>query len=59
MLDRFGSLRGFDILLERFQSRRNLTVPVIYALIRPFGLCIEFLTVHTLFTYFLPIVVST
>ena len=55
---RFGSLNGFEILLSRFQSGRNLTVPVIYALIRPFGLCYELLTVHTIVKYLMPIVVS-
>lgn len=55
---RFGNLGGFQILLERFQSGKNLTVTVIYALIRPFGLCYEFLTVHTIVKYFMPIVVS-
>lgn len=46
------------MLLERFQSGKNLTLPVIYALLRPFGLCYEFLTVHTINKYFTPIVVS-
>jgi ubiquitin carboxyl-terminal hydrolase 9/24 len=55
---RFGNLGGFQILLERFQSGKNLTVTVIYALIRPFGLCYEFLTVHTIVKYLMPIVVS-
>jgi ubiquitin carboxyl-terminal hydrolase 9/24 len=55
---RFGNLGGFQILLERFQSGKNLTVTVIYALIRPFGLCYEFLTVHTIVKYFMPIIVS-
>ena len=56
---RFGMLGGFQILLERFQSGKNLTVSVIYALIRPFGLCFEFLTVHTIVKYLMPIVVSS
>jgi hypothetical protein len=55
---RFGNLGGFQILLERFQSGKNLTVSVIYALIRPFGLCYEFLSVHTIVKYLMPIVVS-
>ncbi|XP_046818690.1 probable ubiquitin carboxyl-terminal hydrolase FAF-X isoform X1 [Vespa crabro] len=56
LINRFGRLKGFEILLSRFQSRRNLTVPVIYALIRPFGLCYELLTVHTIIKYLMPIV---
>ncbi|XP_012528213.1 probable ubiquitin carboxyl-terminal hydrolase FAF-X isoform X2 [Monomorium pharaonis] len=56
LINRFGSLNGFEILLSRFQSGRNLTVPVIYALIRPFGLCYELLTVHTIVKYLMPIV---
>lgn len=55
---RFGNLGGFKILLSRFQSGQNLTVPVIYALIRPFGLCYELLTVPTIVEYLMPIVVN-
>ncbi|KAF4528716.1 hypothetical protein B566_EDAN014284 [Ephemera danica] len=55
LINKFGSLGGFQILLERFQSGQGLTVPVIHALLRPFGLCYEFLTVHCINTYFLPI----
>ncbi|XP_024944100.1 probable ubiquitin carboxyl-terminal hydrolase FAF-X isoform X6 [Cephus cinctus] len=56
LINRFGSLNGFEILLSRFQSGRNLTVPVIYALLRPFGLCYEYLTVHTIVKYLMSIV---
>ncbi|CAH0386901.1 unnamed protein product [Bemisia tabaci] len=56
LINKFGSLNGFQILLDRFQSRKNLTVPVIYALIRPFGLCYELLTVQTIEKYLMPIV---
>ncbi|XP_076659536.1 ubiquitin carboxyl-terminal hydrolase-like faf [Halictus rubicundus] len=56
LINRFGSLNGFDILLSRFQSGRNLSILVIYALIRPFGLCYELLTVHTIVKYLMPIV---
>ncbi|CAG5097169.1 Similar to Usp9x: Probable ubiquitin carboxyl-terminal hydrolase FAF-X (Mus musculus) [Cotesia congregata] len=55
LINRFGNLGGFDILLSRFQSGVNLTIPVIYALIRPFGLCYELLTVHTIVKYLMPI----
>ncbi|XP_046391897.1 probable ubiquitin carboxyl-terminal hydrolase FAF-X isoform X3 [Ischnura elegans] len=56
LINRFGTLGGFQILLERFQSGKNLTVPVIYALIRPFGLCYEMLTVPTIEKYLMPII---
>ncbi|XP_063224287.1 probable ubiquitin carboxyl-terminal hydrolase FAF-X isoform X9 [Bacillus rossius redtenbacheri] len=56
LINRFGSSGGFQILLERFQSGKNLTVTVIFALIRPFGLCYELLTVHTIIKYLMPII---
>ncbi|XP_076338950.1 ubiquitin carboxyl-terminal hydrolase 9X-like isoform X1 [Tachypleus tridentatus] len=56
LINRFGVLNGFNILLERFQSGPVLSIPVIAALIRPFGLCFEMLTVHTIEKYFMPIV---
>ncbi|XP_071440611.1 ubiquitin carboxyl-terminal hydrolase 9X isoform X2 [Hetaerina americana] len=56
LINRFGNLGGFQILRERFQSGKNLTVPVIYALIRPFGLCYEMLTVPTIEKYLMPII---
>ncbi|KAJ8679779.1 hypothetical protein QAD02_015566 [Eretmocerus hayati] len=56
LINKFGSLNGFEILLKRFSSGRNLTVPVIYALIKPFGLCCELLTVNTINKYLMPIV---
>ncbi|KZC06489.1 putative ubiquitin carboxyl-terminal hydrolase FAF-X [Dufourea novaeangliae] len=56
LINRFGNLNGFEILLSRFQSGRNLTIPVIHALIRPFGLCYELLTVDTIVKYLMPIV---
>lgn len=58
LINLFGKLGGFQILLERFQSGKNLSVPVICALLRPFGLCYEMLTVPTIEKYFMPIVVS-
>lgn len=58
LINLFGNLNGFKILLERFQSGKNLSVPVICALLRPFGLCYEMLTVPTIEKYFMPIVVS-
>ncbi|KAL1140578.1 hypothetical protein AAG570_000508 [Ranatra chinensis] len=56
LINRFGSLGGFQILVERFQPNCNLSVPVMHALIRPFGLCYEILTVHTIVKYLMPIV---
>lgn len=57
-LYRFGHLGGFQILLDRFQNGQKLSVTTIYALIRPFGLCHEHLTAHTITKYLMPIVVS-
>ncbi|KAG8178428.1 hypothetical protein JTE90_019137 [Oedothorax gibbosus] len=56
LINRFGELGGFYFLLERFQSGTAITVPVIAALIRPFGMCHDLLTVHTIEKYFMPIV---
>ncbi|KAK0096487.1 hypothetical protein PV326_005319 [Microctonus aethiopoides] len=56
LINKFGNLDGFVILLSRFQSGRNLTIPVIHALLRPFGLCYELLTVHTIVKYLMPII---
>lgn len=56
LINRFGKLNGFQLLLERFQSEQNLSLPVMFALIRPFGLCNEMLTVSTITKYFLPII---
>ncbi|CAG0892062.1 unnamed protein product, partial [Darwinula stevensoni] len=56
LINRFGNLGGFRILLDRFQSGQNLNVPVIYALLRPFGLSYELLTLPTIEKYFLPII---
>ena len=58
LVNRFGMLGGFQILLERFQNGESLTVPLIYVLLRPFGLCCDLLTTNTISKYFLPIVVS-
>lgn len=56
LINRFGSKGGFHLLLERFQNGSSITVPVIAALIRPFGMCHDLLTVHTIEKYFMPIV---
>ena len=56
LINRFGKLNGFKLLLERFQSEQNLSLPVMCALIRPFGFCCEMLTIATINKYFLPII---
>ncbi|XP_066261614.1 ubiquitin carboxyl-terminal hydrolase 9X [Euwallacea similis] len=55
LINKFGELGGFQKLLERFQSGKNLNVSVVNALLTPFGLCYEFLTPHTIHKYVLPI----
>ncbi|CAG9771327.1 unnamed protein product [Ceutorhynchus assimilis] len=55
LINRFGELGGFQKLLERFQSGKNLSVSIVYALLTPFGLCYEFLTPHTIHKYVLPV----
>ncbi|KAH9509417.1 putative ubiquitin carboxyl-terminal hydrolase FAF-X [Bulinus truncatus] len=56
LVNRFGQLDGFTILLDRFLRGPPLSVPVIASLIKPFGLCSEVLTPHTVEKYFMPIV---
>lgn len=58
LINRFGELGGFQALLERFQTGKNLSLAVVYALIRPFGLAYEYLTPHTINKYLLPILVK-
>ena len=57
LINRFGRLNGFAMILDRFESGRNsLSIPLVSALIRPFGYCHEFLTVTTIEKYFMPII---
>uniref|UniRef100_A0A146LHV0 ubiquitinyl hydrolase 1 n=3 Tax=Lygus hesperus TaxID=30085 RepID=A0A146LHV0_LYGHE len=56
LINRFGMLGGFQILVDRFAPGKNVPVPVIHALIRPFGSCYELLTVHTIEKFLMPIV---
>ncbi|KAK0066423.1 ubiquitin carboxyl-terminal hydrolase FAF-X isoform X1 [Biomphalaria pfeifferi] len=56
LVNRFGQLDGFTILLDRFLKGPPLSVPVVASLIKPFGLCSEVLTPHTVEKYFMPIV---
>ena len=57
-MNRFGYHGGFDRLAERFSSEKlsTLNVPLIHALVRPFGQCYDVLTPKTIRTYLLPIV---
>ncbi|XP_057191252.1 probable ubiquitin carboxyl-terminal hydrolase FAF-X isoform X6 [Triplophysa rosa] len=56
LINKFGTLNGFQILHDRFVSGQALNVQIIAALIKPFGQCYEFLTLHTVKKYFLPII---
>ncbi|XP_038658038.1 probable ubiquitin carboxyl-terminal hydrolase FAF-X isoform X1 [Scyliorhinus canicula] len=56
LINKFGTLNGFQILHDRFVSGSALNVQIIAALIKPFGQCYEFLTLHTVKKYFLPII---
>ncbi|KAL4220567.1 putative ubiquitin carboxyl-terminal hydrolase FAF-X [Mactra antiquata] len=56
LVNKFGSLDGFQMLLDRFTNGPSLSVPVIAALVKPFGLCAEVLTSHTIQKYLIPIV---
>lgn len=56
LINKFGTLNGFQILLDRFLSNTALNVQIIAALIKPFGQCYEFLTLHTVKKYFLPVI---
>ncbi|CAH1782281.1 unnamed protein product [Owenia fusiformis] len=56
LVNKFGQLEGFQIILDRFTKGANLSVSLVAALIRPFGLCYEVLTPHTVQKYFMPIV---
>eukprot|EP00062_Callorhinchus_milii_P001859 gi/632937456/ref/XP_007899754.1/ PREDICTED: probable ubiquitin carboxyl-terminal hydrolase FAF-X isoform X2 [Callorhinchus milii] len=56
LINKFGTLNGFQILHDRYVSGSALNVQIIAALIKPFGQCYEFLTLHTVKKYFLPII---
>ncbi|XP_077001872.1 ubiquitin carboxyl-terminal hydrolase 9X isoform X2 [Tamandua tetradactyla] len=56
LLNKFGTLNGFQILHDRFINGSALNVQIIAALIKPFGQCYEFLTLHTVKKYFLPVI---
>ncbi|RWS27831.1 putative ubiquitin carboxyl-terminal hydrolase FAF-X-like protein [Leptotrombidium deliense] len=56
LINKFGKLDGFKLLLERFDKSSSLSVPLIAALIRPFDYCYDLLTTQTVEKYFLPII---
>jgi ubiquitin carboxyl-terminal hydrolase 9/24 len=57
-INRFGDLGGFDKILTRFlSSETKLTISVVVALLKPWGLCYEYLTQSTIKKYFAPIIV--
>ncbi|XP_061435835.1 probable ubiquitin carboxyl-terminal hydrolase FAF-X [Lethenteron reissneri] len=56
LINKFGALGGFQILQDRLLKGSAINVPIIAALIKPFGLCYELLTPHTVRSHFLPLV---
>ena len=56
MINAFGHHNGFKKVHDRIMSGENLTVPLIFALVRPFGMCFELLTLKTVKQFFLPII---
>nr|XP_051686462.1 probable ubiquitin carboxyl-terminal hydrolase FAF-X [Oryctolagus cuniculus] len=56
LINKFGTLNGFQILLDRFINGSALNVQVIAAFIKPFGQCYEFLSQHTVKKYFIPVI---
>ncbi|EHB09100.1 Putative ubiquitin carboxyl-terminal hydrolase FAF-Y [Heterocephalus glaber] len=56
LINRFGTLNGFQILHDRFINGSGLNIQIIAALIKPFGQCYEFLSQHTLKKYFIPVI---
>jgi ubiquitin carboxyl-terminal hydrolase 9/24 len=57
-INKFGDLGGFDKILARFtSSETKLTISVVVALLKPWGLCYDYLTQSTIKKYFAPIIV--
>ncbi|KAM9576324.1 ubiquitin carboxyl-terminal hydrolase 9X-like isoform 3-T3 [Trichechus inunguis] len=56
LINKFGTLNGFQILHDRFINGPALNVQIIAALIKPFGQCYEFLSLHTVQKYFIPVI---
>lgn len=58
-INKFGDLNGFDKLLARFlSSETKLTISLVVALLKPWGLCYDYLTQATIKKYFAPIIVK-
>ncbi|CAF3635592.1 unnamed protein product [Rotaria socialis] len=56
-INKFGELGGFDKILNRFtSSETKLTISVVIALLKPWGLCYEYLTQSTIEKYFARII---
>ncbi|XP_078000412.1 uncharacterized protein LOC144453021 [Glandiceps talaboti] len=58
MINLFGKLEGFKIILERFEKAIPC-VPVIAAMLRPFGQCYEYLTEEAVNEYFIPVLTKS
>ena len=56
LINKFGKHGGFQKIHDRIIAGSNLSVPLIYSLIRPFGMCHELITLKTAKTIFLPII---
>ena len=56
LLNVFGTNGGFQLVHDRITAGTNLTVPLISALVRPFGHCYELLALNTVKQYFLPVI---
>ncbi|CAF0890240.1 unnamed protein product [Adineta ricciae] len=57
LINKFGDLGGFDKLLARFtSSETKLTISLVVALLKPWGLCYDYLTQSTIKKYFEPII---
>uniref|UniRef100_H2QZC4 Ubiquitin specific peptidase 9, Y-linked n=1 Tax=Pan troglodytes TaxID=9598 RepID=H2QZC4_PANTR len=56
LINKFGTLNGFQILHDHFFNGSALNVQIIATLIKPFGQCYEFLSQHTVKKYFIPVI---
>ncbi|XP_065644318.1 ubiquitin carboxyl-terminal hydrolase 9X isoform X4 [Hydra vulgaris] len=58
LVNQFGDLGGFHKLKHRICDIGGLNAQIVCALIKPFGLCAEVLTEHTVEQFLLPVVKS-
>jgi len=56
LINRFGHFGGFSKLLARFEYGTNLNVTLILALLKPFGVCCDYLHPNVIQKFFIPIV---